>query len=407
VAPPTEKWLESGLIVAREDPAWTVTIDRFKQRNALTHEILDVLPGVLEAAEHAGAAALVVTGSAGCFGAGFDIESLSGTTTDERIDDLLERWWSAVDESPVLGIAAIEGPCIGASLDLALGLDLLVADDSAWFWLPATRYGLVYRPAVVRALLVTVGPQSTSLMLNAGGRLNASRALATGLVADVVESGTVLARAYELARSAREGAQDARTGTKRMLRALTKPSFDAEHWNAVVRAQSDSPERSAAVARAQRAAPSTGDVGAMFNQIREVSIVVRNLDQAVESFRAKLGLEPTSWNVDERPPIQSRSATFRIGESCLALMEPTSPDGPIARFLERRGEGLFSVALAVDDIDDASRRLESAGVDLVLDTPMLFSDFPAYDRTYAQARMNFTQPHSLHGVLFEIQQLDR
>jgi methylmalonyl-CoA/ethylmalonyl-CoA epimerase len=143
----------------------------------------------------------------------------------------------------------------------------------------------------------------------------------------------------------------------------------------------------------------------MFEQIREISIVVHDLDQAVETFRTKLGLEPTQWNLDERPPVESRSVTFKIGESCLALMEPTSPDSPIGRFLAKRGEGLFSVSLSVADLDDAGARLRAGGVDLVLDEPMDLPDFPAYDGTYPDARINFTRPASLHGVLFEIQEL--
>lgn len=143
----------------------------------------------------------------------------------------------------------------------------------------------------------------------------------------------------------------------------------------------------------------------MFRAIREVSVAVDNLDRALETYGRLFGLEPSSRNVDERPPIQSRSAMFRIGDSSLALMEPTAPDSPIARFLGRRGEGLFSIAVSVDDIDTAERRLRERGVGLVLDTAMLFPDFPAFDRTYSLARMNFVHPRDAHGVLIELQQL--
>lgn len=143
----------------------------------------------------------------------------------------------------------------------------------------------------------------------------------------------------------------------------------------------------------------------MFSQIREVSIVVHNLDEAVATYSSTLGLTPSAVHSDPRPPIQSRSATFKIGESCIALMEATEPDSPIARFLEKRGEGLFSIALAVPNLDSASDDLRRNGADLLLDSPMEFPSFPAYDRVYSLARMNFVRPKSLHGVLVEVQEL--
>lgn len=143
----------------------------------------------------------------------------------------------------------------------------------------------------------------------------------------------------------------------------------------------------------------------MFGAIREVSVAVESLDRALETYRKSFGLEPSSRNVDERPPIQSRSAMFRIGDSSLALMEATAQDSPIARFLRRRGEGLFSVAVSVDDIDEATTRFRERGLNLILDAPVLFPDFPAFDRTYSLARMNFVHPRDAHGVLIELQQL--
>jgi methylmalonyl-CoA/ethylmalonyl-CoA epimerase len=143
----------------------------------------------------------------------------------------------------------------------------------------------------------------------------------------------------------------------------------------------------------------------MFTEIRETSIAVADLDAAVAAFESKLGLRPSSTNLDPRPPVESRSAMYRIGESSLALMESTSAGGPIDRFVQRRGEGLFSVSLAVDDLDEATARMRESGMELVLPEPMLFEDFPASDRTYSRVRMNFTSPRSLHGVLLEIQEL--
>ena len=97
--------------------------------------------------------------------------------------------------------------------------------------------------------------------------------------------------------------------------------------------------------------------------------------------------------------------TFRVGDACLALMESTTPGSPVDRFVRRRGEGLFSVSLAVDDLAAATAHLRRQGVDLVLDAPLVFRDFRAFDGTYRRAEMNFTRPRGLHGVVFELQEL--
>ena len=143
----------------------------------------------------------------------------------------------------------------------------------------------------------------------------------------------------------------------------------------------------------------------MFKSIREVNIAVRNLDDAVKAFSSRLGLETSSFNEDPRPPVQSRSATFPIGESCLALMESTAQGSPIDRFLKWRGEGLFSVSLQVRNLEETTMHLRQRGVQLILNNPMLFHEFVAYDRSYALAKMNFIRPSSLHGVLIEVQEL--
>ena len=143
----------------------------------------------------------------------------------------------------------------------------------------------------------------------------------------------------------------------------------------------------------------------MITQIREISIAVQNLDEALGSFRQKLCLEPAETQFHSRPPVESRTVTFRVGDACLALMESTTLGSPVDRFVRRRGEGLFSVSLAVDDLAAATAHLRRQGVDLVLDAPLVFRGFRAFDGTYRRAEMNFTRPRSFHGVVFELQEL--
>ena len=143
----------------------------------------------------------------------------------------------------------------------------------------------------------------------------------------------------------------------------------------------------------------------MFKQIHEISVAVSDLAQAVESFRGKLGLEPSEVQSDPRPPVQSRFARFRVGDACITLMESTTSGSPIDRFLQRRGEGIFSISVRVEDIEKATSRLRANGVEIVLDKPIVRENYRGFDKTYALSKVNFTHPRSLHGILLELQEL--
>ena len=145
----------------------------------------------------------------------------------------------------------------------------------------------------------------------------------------------------------------------------------------------------------------------MYTQIREVSIAVRDLDSALAAFRTRIGVEPRAVQEHLEPPIQARTAVFPIGGSGLALMEATEDDSPIGRFIAGRGEGLFSVSLAVDNLDEASEKLAATGAPFLLRDAIEFSNFETYDGMYRRVRMNFTRPSNTSGVLFELQQLER
>ncbi len=139
--------------------------------------------------------------------------------------------------------------------------------------------------------------------------------------------------------------------------------------------------------------------------IREISVAVADLDQAIADFRTKLGLEPEPIQHEPDPPIQSRFASFRIGGCSIALMESAAEESPIEKFVRRRGEGIFSVTLAVDDIAVAMEEMKRRGVDFVLDEPMTLRDIHAVDRVYRECLVNWTRPQSLHGLVFELQEL--
>ena len=123
--------------------------------------------------------------------------------------------------------------------------------------------------------------------------------------------------------------------------------------------------------------------------VDHIGIAVRNLDAALKAYAA-IGLRPTS--TEALPSEGVRIAFLPAGEAHLELLEPLAADGTLAKFLENRGEGLHHIALAVDDIEAAMRRAQSAGLAVIDKVP----------RQGARGRrVAFIHPRSTGGVLLE------
>ena len=128
----------------------------------------------------------------------------------------------------------------------------------------------------------------------------------------------------------------------------------------------------------------------MIKGIEHVGVAVRSIAEARPLYEA-LGLAVEA--IEEVPQEGVRVALIPCGESRIELLEPTSPDSPVARFLERRGPGLHHLCLATDDVRGAGRHLRAAGVDLVRSEPT---------RGAAGCWVQFVHPRSAGGVLLEI-----
>jgi methylmalonyl-CoA/ethylmalonyl-CoA epimerase len=121
-----------------------------------------------------------------------------------------------------------------------------------------------------------------------------------------------------------------------------------------------------------------------------VAIVVADLDAAVARYRA-LGFAGGERIVLPEQAVEV--VTFRSGPGWIELIQPTDPEGPIARFLAKRGEGMHHVAYAVPDLEAAMATLDAAGVRLIDTAP----------RTGAHGwRIAFVHPDSCAGVLTEL-----
>jgi enoyl-CoA hydratase/carnithine racemase len=233
------------LLAERSGAVLTLTLSVPERRNALSRELLVALR---EAVASDGPGAVVLSGGREAFSAGADLRELTGTRADRSIDDELGRTVSALRQLPVPVIAAVEGACVGAAVDLALACDVRIGGAGAFFELPAVRLGLLYSPAAIARMRRAVSPETLARLLLLGERLDAPAALAAGLVARCVPAGAATAEAFAVAERVPAESADAMRATKALL---TAEAPDPADWEAVRMALLDSPARRRAVAAAK------------------------------------------------------------------------------------------------------------------------------------------------------------
>ncbi|MFT4705695.1 MAG: methylmalonyl-CoA/ethylmalonyl-CoA epimerase [Bradymonadia bacterium] len=128
----------------------------------------------------------------------------------------------------------------------------------------------------------------------------------------------------------------------------------------------------------------------MLTHIDHVGIAVRSIDAALLLYRDVLGLPFDG--LDEVESQGVRVAFLRLGEARLELLEPTRDDSPIAKFIEKRGEGLHHIALATDNLEQAREIAAKAGIRLLSEAPI--------DGAHGKL-ITFLHPKDTHGTLVE------
>ena len=126
-----------------------LVFDNPGRRNALSLDLLAALAGRLAAARSEDLSGVVLRGAGDAFSGGVDLANLSGTIDDLTVDDTIEKVVAVIADLPMPVIAAVEGPCVGGALDLALACDGIVAGEDAFFEIPAARLGLLYNPTAI------------------------------------------------------------------------------------------------------------------------------------------------------------------------------------------------------------------------------------------------------------------
>ncbi len=125
--------------------------------------------------------------------------------------------------------------------------------------------------------------------------------------------------------------------------------------------------------------------------VDHIGIAVKNLDESLKFYTEALGLKVEG--VEEIADQKVRVAFLPLGDMEVELIESTSPDGPVAKFIESRGEGLQHIAYRVENVEEALKELKEKGVRLI-------DEKPRYGA--GNARIAFIHPKATNGVLVEI-----
>ena len=126
-------------------------------------------------------------------------------------------------------------------------------------------------------------------------------------------------------------------------------------------------------------------------KIEHIGIAVKDLEAANATYNAVLGSENYKTETVESEGVST--SFFKIGESKIELLAATNPESPIAKFIEKRGEGIHHIAFAVDDIKAEIAHLEKEGFKLINTEPKDGAD---------NKLVAFMHPKSSHGVLVEL-----
>jgi enoyl-CoA hydratase/carnithine racemase len=242
--------MTAPLLIETKGEITTLTLNRPSKRNALSRDMLATLRAAFASASDGKSHAMILTGSGGCFSAGADMGELDGTTRDAEFDQVLSDVAGAIQDGPFIAIAAIEGYCIGAGLDLACACDVRIVATDAVFELPALRLGLLYNPTAVARMHRLLPGATMRRLLLLGERIEGRDAGAAGIATQIVEPQTTGKVSNKLAQRCIASPR-ALTETKRLLAALEQGNANIAKWSAVQKELLGSPERQAALASAK------------------------------------------------------------------------------------------------------------------------------------------------------------
>jgi len=230
------------LLRAKVDGVLTLTLNRPKKLNAMSHEVFDALDAAIAAARgDRGVRVIVVTGAGTFFSAGADISmvkefsdpDLPAETFRQKIRHL-QSIFDRLEELEKPVIAAINGPCVGGAVDLILACDLRIAVEDAFFLVPEVRLGLIPDLGATQRLPRIVGVGRAKEMILTARRFTAEECRAMGLINRVVPRDSLEGAVREMANDLMAGGPLAVGVAKRAIdRAWATDLRSGEEFEAV------------------------------------------------------------------------------------------------------------------------------------------------------------------------------
>ena len=126
-------------------------------------------------------------------------------------------------------------------------------------------------------------------------------------------------------------------------------------------------------------------------KVDHIGIAVKNLEETLKFYEEVLGM--TCTGKEEVAEQKVRVAFLPVGDSEVELLESTDPEGPIAKYIEKKGEGIQHIAFRVDNIKEAIENMKQKGVRMIDETPRYGA---------GGAKIAFCHPKSTGGVLVEL-----
>jgi methylmalonyl-CoA/ethylmalonyl-CoA epimerase len=127
------------------------------------------------------------------------------------------------------------------------------------------------------------------------------------------------------------------------------------------------------------------------SHIEHIGIAVNNLEESIKYYEEVLGLK--CYSIEEVVDQKVKTAFFLVGDTKIELLESTSPEGPIGKFIEKKGQGIHHIAFAVNNATEALKLAEERGIQLV----------DKVSRKGAEGlNIGFLHPRSTNGVLTEL-----
>ena len=129
----------------------------------------------------------------------------------------------------------------------------------------------------------------------------------------------------------------------------------------------------------------------MFTKIRCIHIAVNSVEEAAKDYENNFGIKP--YKTDTLPEMGIKNALLQVGDASIELIEPIEAGkGPVAKFLEKRGEGVYMSAMEVVDMEATLKELRAKGVPLINDTP----------EAREQGIAVFIHPKAARGLMIEL-----